>query len=267
MRPLHSNTIKISSNKKGGNKMNTQKLLNKKLVDATLNKDVEKVKILIEEGADMYYGFKELEDAYEGGNAWGIACSQYFYEDDRDSTMFDLFEKIKDQKKLESDDMDVVLLTASKIGDLDKVIEAIESGADIEANATDDQPTPLIEAIEMVNIEVAEYLINKGADVNAYFMSSEPILMRAIITGNTQIAKLLIDKGADIYATSGLGRNIIGIAAQKGNKDIISILLKRGVDPFEEDERGMKPVEYARKYEHKEIEEFFKNLEKHRSDL
>jgi ankyrin repeat protein len=87
---------------------------------------------------------------------------------------------------------------AAQDGDLGQVRRLLSEGLDI--NAFDDLgKTPLHYAVEKERFEVAQYLIEHGADVNARHEPSAGNTPLAEIAGNCslRIAKLLVDSGAD----------------------------------------------------------------------
>ena len=93
--------------------------------------------------------------------------------------------------------------------------------------------TPLGFAIQENNLEVVNFLIKQGADVNLdgfygdpkfYSLERKPISL-ATLQGNKEIAELLIKNGADINAGKALN-----IAAREGNKEIAELLIKNGAD-------------------------------------
>jgi len=88
-------------------------------------------------------------------------------------------------------------------------------------------------AIKNGNLEKVKELIDAGADVNASSCCSDTPLYFACKLGNTQIAKLLIDSGADLYSYSryrdpydGTERldYPITIAFEEGNFEIIRLI-------------------------------------------
>ena len=93
--------------------------------------------------------------------------------------------------------------------------------------------TPLGFAIQENNLEVVNFLIKQGADVNLdgfygdpkfYSLERKPISL-ATLQGNKEITELLIKNGADINAGKALN-----IAAREGNKEIAELLIKNGAD-------------------------------------
>jgi hypothetical protein len=87
------------------------------------------------------------------------------------------------------------LLRAVDRGDLNKVKDSIDKGADINAiNAQ--QNTPLQEAIRSRKDNVARFLIENGADVNKPNVNNQTPLHRAAESNQEGIGELLIARGA-----------------------------------------------------------------------
>ena len=88
------------------------------------------------------------------------------------------------------------------------------------------------------NKEVAELLINAGADINTKFtakyegqnikLEDATPLMWFIFTDNTEIAQLLIEYGADINDKDKSGKTALGYAKEKNNTKIEELLISKG---------------------------------------
>ncbi|WP_366521263.1 ankyrin repeat domain-containing protein [uncultured Brachyspira sp.] len=72
------------------------------------------------------------------------------------------------------------------------------------------------------NTEVAEYLIDKGADINTPIISDDayPLILKALENENTALVKLLIEKGADTTVVNKEGKTVFDLAREKGYDDI-----------------------------------------------
>ena len=84
--------------------------------------------------------------------------------------------------------------------------------------------TALMKASEKGHVEIAEYLINNGSDVN--FQNKEGItpLMVAAEKNNFYVFKLLLDKNADTSKSDYTGRTIKEIAENSRYKRILKLL-------------------------------------------
>ncbi|KAH0549954.1 hypothetical protein KQX54_016199, partial [Cotesia glomerata] len=130
-----------------------------------------------------------------------------------------------------------VLHVAAKMGDLDLVEKLCESGADVNVQIPEWNRTPLIEAVTGGFFEVAEYLIENNADVNAtsfisllhnYDGDSGTALLVAVIKGFRGIVELLLKNNADPNAESKFGWTPVLRACIGKDLDLIYRLMLYG---------------------------------------
>lgn len=102
-----------------------------------------------------------------------------------------------------------------------------------------DHKTPLIQAIEQDNSVVVHLLINLGANVNnrLKFTQRTP-LMIAIYRSRLEIASYLIDKGAHISAVDVNGLNILHFAVESNVLDNVIYVINLGIDVNSKDRHG-----------------------------
>ncbi len=152
---------------------------------------------------------------------------------------------------------------AVKTGDLNQVRSLLEAEPSLLESKDKDGNTPLIKACQTMNVDIAEYLIDKGADVNAkgalgitpliairkrkdepYDLIQHLIKMGADVNakfypgvgdytvlhtalGNVKITKLLIDNGADVNAKNLMGTPLQRAISNK-NVEIAELLVESG---------------------------------------
>ncbi|GFR05473.1 ANK_REP_REGION domain-containing protein [Trichonephila clavata] len=171
---------------------------------------------------------------------------------------------------------DNLLLTAVHNGDISKVTDLLNRGANIEAKGTKNQ-TPLCVASNIGKLDMIQLLLGNGAKVNVQDIDGktplhyaaligkgvELILSKgasieakdsnkctplhcAALEGQLNVAEFLIAKGANINETCNTDlRKPIHIAAMKGNKDIIDLLISKGVNVDDTSKSGWTPLHYA----------------------
>jgi len=146
---------------------------------------------------------------------------------------------------------------AAYVGDLVKVKSFIEKGASAEAQ-DGHLLTPLHAAAGAGQREIAEFLISKGASVNADAVAEGPgtPLHYAIDGGSKEVVELLISKGADIDASDKYGITALHRAATKGDTDIVKLLIARGANVNAKTQYGQTPLHYAAQTGHKDVVEF-----------
>lgn len=102
----------------------------------------------------------------------------------------------------------------------------IRSGADIEAGAT----TPLMEAAQEGHLSLCNLLLFHRANVNACSLSCDTALMYASENDHAQVVKLLLANGADIEAEAEGGRTALMKAARAGHLNTVHVLVEHGAD-------------------------------------
>ncbi|GAB6027052.1 hypothetical protein CHUAL_013779 [Chamberlinius hualienensis] len=140
---------------------------------------------------------------------------------------------------------DAALLDASKKGNLARVQKLV--GSD-NINCRDSQgrnSTPLHLAAGYNNLEVAEYLLGHGADVNAQDKGGLIPLHNASSYGHLDIAALLIKHQTIVNATDRWGFTPLHEAAQKGRTQLCALLLAHGADPTMKNQEGQTPLDLA----------------------
>jgi uncharacterized protein len=80
--------------------------------------------------------------------------------------------------------------------------------------------------------EVAAYLIDKGADVNAPSQNAQQVrpIHSAAAARNSELVALLLEKGADINAPQAGGFTALHAAAHHGDEAMIKLLLEHMAD-------------------------------------
>ena len=92
-------------------------------------------------------------------------------------------------------------------------------------------PSPLYFAALLGLIQMAEFLLDRGADVNSFGGKYGNPLLAASTRGDLNLVTLLLDRGADV---NGFGGPVFGRALQAacffGFEQIVRLLLERGAD-------------------------------------
>lgn len=151
-------------------------------------------------------------------------------------------------------DVDDELIDASISGDLEKVKECLENGADVNTYSNIDW-TPLLCATHFNHLEITKYLIEKGADVNPKDTDTLQLGLTPLLSATTneikndevkkEIIKLLIDNGADVNAKDRNGYTplINACIAIKDNFEVVKSLIEKGADvnakPFKREETAL----------------------------
>lgn len=118
---------------------------------------------------------------------------------------------------------------AARNGDLAAVKSALEKDPDQISALNSNGSTPLIVAASVGHSQVLDYLLNKGADIQAVNKMGMGALHYAVNGEFLDVVKLLIEKGADVNVQSMMG-SPLHRAVFVGNMEIIGLLLAAGAD-------------------------------------
>ncbi|XP_025094753.1 tankyrase-1-like isoform X2 [Pomacea canaliculata] len=140
---------------------------------------------------------------------------------------------------------DAALLEAAKKGNLARV-QKLASTENINCRDTQGRnSTPLHLAAGYNNVEVAEFLLENGADVNAQDKGGLIPLHNASSYGHVDIAALLIKYNTCVNAQDRWGFTPLHEAAQKGRTQLCALLLAHGADPTMKNQEGHTPLDLA----------------------
>ena len=117
---------------------------------------------------------------------------------------------------------------AAREGDLDGVKAAVENGADIEERGGFLNGTGLHQACFDGYTSVAEYLIQRGAEVNSRNTLGYFPIHCACREGHLDAVKLLIDKGSDFKSTDNFGLTPLLLASMNGHTRVAEYLTQHG---------------------------------------
>jgi uncharacterized protein len=123
------------------------------------------------------------------------------------------------------------LALAAYLGQKESVNYLIEKGADLNALARNETGyTALTGAVSQNHNEIAKILVKNGARVNHGYEGGFTPLMHAAYAGNAELASLLLQNGADPMAKNTEGKNALAFAQEKNNNQIIELLRKNGAE-------------------------------------
>ena len=147
-------------------------------------------------------------------------------------------------------------------GDASAVLAKIAADPTLLEAHNSDGWTPLHLAAFFGQVELANVLIDRGADVNARSTNSmkNTPLHAAAAGGNVQAVDLLLKRGADANATQEGGWTALHSAAQSGNRAMVETLIAQGADVNVRAANNQSPLDMALLKGHQEIVELLEQL-------
>jgi ankyrin repeat protein len=138
------------------------------------------------------------------------------------------------------------LFEAAVVGDVAVVRRKLSEGAEVE-DRTDDGYTPLHLAAYFGRLEVARFLLERGADPNAVARNESRVtpLHSAVARRHRDVAGVLLAFGASANVVQHGGWTPLHSAAHNGDEAMVDLLLLRGADPTRPADDGRTPIDVA----------------------
>ncbi len=121
------------------------------------------------------------------------------------------------------------LFRAAARGDLTRIRELVDSGADVNA-ALDGDGSPLIAASASGRTSAVRLLLDRGADPNLAVEGDGSALIAAAREGHAEIVTLLLDRGAQIELVVPGDENALIQASGRGQLPVVKLLIERGAN-------------------------------------
>ncbi len=116
--------------------------------------------------------------------------------------------------------------------------------------------------LDFEKMEIIQFLIDSGANVNPPHFNSSPLMEAAISReDNREVIKLLIQVGADLNYHDTCGDTPLLGAIKQGNVSHAKLLINAGADINITDKAGNKALIYAICHDQKEIVELLKSVQ------
>jgi ankyrin repeat protein len=146
---------------------------------------------------------------------------------------------------------------AVALGRLERVKHFVESDPSLAKSYSPDGFPMLALATVFGQFEVAEYLLSKGAEVNAAATNGTGYnaLTGAVASGHPAIVAWLLENGADPNYRYGAGYSPLLTAAANGHLGIVNMLLKDGADLHAKTNDGKTALSFARERGHSAVAE------------
>ena len=141
---------------------------------------------------------------------------------------------------------ETVLMTAAWTGSVAVVEALLKAGAEIDAVQASKGQTALMWAISERHADVARFLIERGANVQARTKTGFTALRFAAREGDIATARLLLASGEDVSDSSHDGWTPLLVATVRGHVDLALFFLEQGALPDGDFEAaGYTPLHWA----------------------
>jgi len=162
---------------------------------------------------------------------------------------------------LDKKSVNKAIRNAIKLGDINEVKQLIGDDNEI-LNTMTSFGTWLHVAAKKGHLEMVEYLINKGIDIDAKGGTFDASALNlAAGAGHLEIVKYLIEAGAELDVSLAKRNPLFG-AIYGGHKDIVEFLVKKGIGISirytGESIKNMDAYQYAKEFGQTEIAEYLK---------
>ncbi|XP_063705994.1 ankyrin repeat and KH domain-containing protein mask-like isoform X2 [Culicoides brevitarsis] len=131
------------------------------------------------------------------------------------------------------------LMEAAREGHEEMVALLLSQGANINAQTEETQETALTLACCGGFLEVTDYLIKHGADIE---LGASTPLMEAAQEGHIELVRFLLENRANVHAQTQTGDTALAYACENGHTDVAEILLMYGAELEHESEGGRTPL-------------------------
>lgn len=130
-------------------------------------------------------------------------------------------------------------------GKLEEIKLRVEADSSLISKKDDKGFPPLIMACYTSQNDVAKFLLETGADLNAQDAADNTALMGVSYKGILDIASILIEQGADVNIQNSQGYTALMFAAMFNQEEIIRLLIQHTADILITDSSGKTASDHA----------------------
>lgn len=271
-------SCKENSNIKQNSEISKNNIQNEKIMKAIENNDIQELNSILEQGNVNINDIIEAE--VDSDMELQVSMTPLMYASYLGN--YEMARYLVEEKKVDVNIQNeygwTALIYASDEGRLEIVEYLVENGASIDAETltiTRDLEifkyllkqgnvninsvgylgmTALsLASIEESNLEMFEYLLENGADVNVQNDDGSTALMIASLYGNLEMVKYLLEKGANINAQDNDNSTALIYASKWNNLEEVEYLVKNGADIDIKDIEGKTALDWATTDEIKKV--------------
>ncbi|XP_043401330.1 ankyrin-2 isoform X50 [Chelonia mydas] len=148
------------------------------------------------------------------------------------------------RKRPKKSDSNASFLRAARAGNLDKVVEYLKGGIDINT-CNQNGLNALHLAAKEGHVGLVQELLERGSAVDSATKKGNTALHIASLAGQAEVVKVLVKEGANINAQSQNGFTPLYMAAQENHIDVVKYLLENGANQSTATEDGFTPLAVA----------------------
>ncbi|XP_054148416.1 ankyrin-2 isoform X26 [Melozone crissalis] len=148
------------------------------------------------------------------------------------------------RKRPKKSDSNASFLRAARAGNLDKVVEYLKSGIDINT-CNQNGLNALHLAAKEGHVGLVQELLERGSAVDSATKKGNTALHIASLAGQAEVVKVLVKEGANINAQSQNGFTPLYMAAQENHIEVVKYLLENGANQSTATEDGFTPLAVA----------------------
>ncbi|XP_059518633.1 ankyrin-3 isoform X17 [Myotis daubentonii] len=156
----------------------------------------------------------------------------------------------RDRKK--KSDANASYLRAARAGHLEKALDYIKNGVDINI-CNQNGLNALHLASKEGHVEVVSELLKREANVDAATKKGNTALHIASLAGQAEVVKVLVTNGANVNAQSQNGFTPLYMAAQENHLEVVKFLLDNGASQSLATEDGFTPLAVALQQGHDQV--------------
>ncbi|XP_073858185.1 ankyrin-3 isoform X20 [Macaca fascicularis] len=152
----------------------------------------------------------------------------------------------------EQSDANASYLRAARAGHLEKALDYIKNGVDINI-CNQNGLNALHLASKEGHVEVVSELLQREANVDAATKKGNTALHIASLAGQAEVVKVLVTNGANVNAQSQNGFTPLYMAAQENHLEVVKFLLDNGASQSLATEDGFTPLAVALQQGHDQV--------------
>ncbi|XP_031508496.1 ankyrin-3 isoform X9 [Papio anubis] len=156
------------------------------------------------------------------------------------------------KRKGKKSDANASYLRAARAGHLEKALDYIKNGVDINI-CNQNGLNALHLASKEGHVEVVSELLQREANVDAATKKGNTALHIASLAGQAEVVKVLVTNGANVNAQSQNGFTPLYMAAQENHLEVVKFLLDNGASQSLATEDGFTPLAVALQQGHDQV--------------